>query len=135
MGERENTNGLQQPEGSQGIGVGGVFGLLKRYLDMTLGGQVVDLVGLNLLHHVNQAGGIRHVAVVKHQAPLFLVGVLIQVVDAVGIQQGSAALDAMHFVPLFEQELGEIGAILTGDAGDQSSFQEGVLLFNSTVED
>jgi hypothetical protein len=47
------------------------------------------------------------------------------VVDAIGVQQGSAALDAMHFIPLFEQELGEIGTILTGDAGDQSSFQEG----------
>jgi hypothetical protein len=63
-----------------------------------------------------------------------LVGVLIQVVDTVGIQQGSAALDAMHFIPLFEQELRKIGAILTGDAGDQSSFQEGVLLFGWTMQ-
>ena len=92
---------------------------------MTLGGQVVDLVGLHLLDHVDQAGGVGHVAVVKHQAALFLVGILVEVVDAIGVQQGSAALDAVHFIPLLEKELGEIGAILTGDAGDQSSFQEG----------
>jgi hypothetical protein len=62
---------------------------------------------------------------VKHQAAFFLVGILIQVVDAIGVQQGSAALDAMHFIPLFEQKLGEIGTILTSDAVDQSSFHEG----------
>ena len=95
---------------------------------MALRGQVVDFVRLHLLDHVDQAGGVRHVAVVKHQAALFLVGILVEVVDAVGVQQGSAALDAMHFIPLFQKEFGEIGAILTGDAGDQSSFQEGVFL-------
>src|ERR1700722_2137727 len=54
--------------------------------------------------------------------------ILVEMVDAVGVQQGSAALDAVHFVPLFQKELGEVGAVLTGYAGDQSSFQEGVLL-------
>jgi hypothetical protein len=56
------------------------------------------------------------------------------VVDTIGIQQGSAALDAMHFIPLFEQELSKIGTVLTGDAGDQSSFQEGVLLFTRRLK-
>jgi hypothetical protein len=67
---------------------------------------------------MDQAGGIRHIAVVEQQTALFLVGILVEMVDAIGVQQGSAALDAMHFIPLFEQELSEIGTILTGDAGD-----------------
>jgi hypothetical protein len=64
---------------------------------------------------------------VKDQATLFLVGIFVEVVDAVGVQQGRAALDSVDFIALLEKELCEIGAILSGDAGDQSSFQVGVL--------
>ena len=35
----------------------------------------------------------------------------------------------MHLISLLEKEFSEIGAILTGDASDQSSFQNGVLLY------
>jgi hypothetical protein len=68
---------------------------------------------------------------VQDQAALFLVGILIEVIDAVGIQQRSAAFDAVHFVPLLQKELSEVSAVLTGDAGDQGSFQEWLLLFES----
>jgi hypothetical protein len=50
------------------------------------------------------------------------VRILVEVVDAVGIEQGGPALDAMHLVALVEQELGEIGAVLSRDAGDQGDF-------------
>jgi hypothetical protein len=36
-----------------------------------------------------------------------------------GVEQRGAALDAVHLVALFQQELGQIGAVLAGDAGDQ----------------
>jgi hypothetical protein len=39
----------------------------------------------------------------------------------------------VHFISLLEKEFSEIGTILTGDASDQSSFQEGVLLLGSKV--
>ena len=51
--------------------------------------------------------------------------ILVQVIDAIGIEIGSATLDAMHFIPLLQEELGKVGAVLTGNAGDQSSFQRG----------
>jgi hypothetical protein len=50
-------------------------------------------------------------------------------VDAMGVQQRTTALDAMHFISLVEKELREICAILTGDSSNQSSFQEWTLLF------
>ena len=37
------------------------------------------------------------------------------------LNERGAALDAVDFVALAEQELGEVGAVLAGDAGDQSS--------------
>ena len=47
------------------------------------------------------------------------VRIAIQVVDAVGIERRGTALDAVHLVAFREQELGEIGAVLAGDAGNQ----------------
>jgi hypothetical protein len=75
-----------------------------------------------LLDDAHQAGAVGHVAVVQDEAPVLLVRILVQVVDAVGIEQRAAALDAVHLVVLVEQELGEIGAVLASDAGDQCDF-------------
>jgi hypothetical protein len=53
-----------------------------------------------------------------------LVRILVQVVDAVGVEQRGAPLDAVHLVALVEQELGQIGAVLAGDAGDPELGEE-----------
>ena len=58
--QAENADRLEQAQGPQGIGVGGVFGSLEADLDMALGRQVVDLVGLELLDQADQVGGVRH---------------------------------------------------------------------------
>ena len=89
---------------------------------MALGGQVVDLVRLHLLDDADQAGTVGQVAVVQDELAPGFVGVLVQVVDAVGVEQAGPALDAMHFVALVEQKFGQVGAVLPGDAGDQSHF-------------
>jgi hypothetical protein len=38
-------------------------------------------------------------------------------VDAAGVEGGGAALEAVDVVAAGEEELGEVGAILAGDAG------------------
>src|SRR5689334_5358943 len=86
---------------------------------MALRSEVVYLVGLRDLHHPGQRHRIRHVAVMQDQAPAVDVGVLIEVVDTLGVEKRRAALDAVHLVTLLEQELGEISAILARDAGNQ----------------
>ena len=48
--------------------------------------------------------------------------VLIQMVDAFGVEQRGAAFDAVDGVAFLEQEFGEIGAVLAGDAGDECGF-------------
>lgn len=84
---------------------------------MALCGQIVDLIGLDLAHQTDEAGGIRQVAVVQGDCVL-----LDQVVDAGGIGNGGAADNAVDFIPLLQQELCQIGAVLTSDAGDQCFF-------------
>jgi hypothetical protein len=43
-------------------------------------------------------------------------------VDALGVEARGAADDAVHLVPLAEEELGEVGAVLARDSGDERSF-------------
>ncbi len=58
----------------------------------------------------------------QDQAAVRFVRVLVEMIDAVGVEQRRTALDAVHFVTLAEQKLGKIGAVLAGDAGDQCNF-------------
>ena len=53
---------------------------------------------------------------------VFDVRVFVDVVDRLGVEQGRAALDAVDDVALLEQEFGQVGAVLAGDAGNQCGF-------------
>jgi hypothetical protein len=46
-------------------------------------------------------------------------GVVVEVIDAIGVEEACAPHQTVDFVPLREQELGKIGAVLPGNAGDQ----------------
>ncbi len=117
--EPQNAHRLEQAQRAQGVGVGGVLGGLEAHLHVGLRGQVVDLVGLGLLDDADEVGRVGQVAVVHEEAHARLVRVVVEVVDAVGVEQAGAALDAVHDVALVEQELGQVGAVLPGDAGDE----------------
>ena len=105
--------------------VGRVLRALKADGHMALGAQVVDLVGLHFLNDADQVGGVGQVAVVQHEASVVDMRVLVEVVDPVGVEQAGAALDAVHLVAFFEQQLGQVGAVLAGHAGDQCCFHWG----------
>ncbi len=70
------------------------------------------------LYDPDEVGAVGQVAVVEDEAKVVLVGILIQVVDAGGVEQGRAAFDAVDFVAFLQKEFTEVGAVLTGDAGD-----------------
>ena len=44
--------------------------------------------------------------------------ILVEVVNAVGVEHTGAAFNAVNFVSLAQQKFGEIGAVLTGNAGN-----------------
>ena len=52
----------------------------------------------------------RHIAGVR---------ILVEMIDARGVERGRPPLDAMHGVAEAEQIFGEIGAVLPGDAGEE----------------
>ena len=62
---------------------------------MTLRRQIVDFVWLNLLNDANEIGGIRQIAVVQFEAHVLFVRVLVEMIDAVGIERRRASFDAV----------------------------------------
>ena len=89
---------------------------------MTLGRQIIDLVGLHFLHDADQVTGVGKVTVMQHELTALLMGALIQMIDAVGIKQRGTSFDTMYLVPFVQKKFSQIGAVLAGDAGDQSFF-------------
>ena len=97
-------------------------GVSKETATWRHGRQVVDLVRLHLLDDADQVGGVGQVAVVEDEVAVLHMRVLVEMVDAVGVEEGGAALDAVDNVALLQQELGQIGAVLAGNAGNESNF-------------
>ena len=122
MGHPQQPYCLQQPQGADSIGIGGIFGGVERHLDVRHGRQVIDFVGLYLLDDFGEVQRVGHVAVVEDEALAVHMGVLVEVVDAFGVERRGAAFDAVHEVSFFEQELGQIGSVLTGNPGNQRNF-------------
>ena len=85
---------------------------------MGLGAEIVDFVGLSDFQNAAEASGISEIAVVQVEAAAGLVGVLIDVVDARGVEAGTAADDAVDGVAFGEKQLAEVGAVLASDAGN-----------------
>ena len=84
---------------------------------MGLGRQIVNFVRLHQRDDADQAGRIGQIAVVK-------LDFVQNVVDAGGVGEGCPAGNAMDLIALFQQKFGKIGAVLTGDAGDQCFFHK-----------
>ena len=89
---------------------------------MALSGQIVDFVGLNLLNDANQIGAVRQIAIVKREARMTDVRVLVQMIDPVRVEERRAPLDAVNPISLRKQQFGKIGAILSRNAGNERNF-------------
>ena len=94
---------------------------------MALGGEVVDLGRPDLLHQPDQVGRIRHVAIVQEERHVAGVAIFVQMIDTCGVERGRSPLDAVHDVPECEQIFGEVGAVLTGHAGEKRNAPFGIL--------
>ena len=84
---------------------------------MALGCQVVDLVGPHGADDGEDAHGVAQIAVVQVE-----VRVTLQMGDALAVIDGGAADDAVDVVALLQQELSQIAAVLSGNAGDECFF-------------
>ena len=58
----------------------------------------------------------------EHQSRVALVWILVEMVDATGIEAARAPLDAMHLVTLLQQQLGQVTTILARYTCNESLF-------------
>jgi hypothetical protein len=86
---------------------------------VTLRAEVVDLIGLNPSQQIRERGSIVEISVMEMHVIVGCVSVFIDAVEALSIQRAGPTYDSVNLVTLGEEQLGEIRAILTGDAGDQ----------------
>lgn len=63
-----------------------VLGEVEAHPDVALGAEMVDLVGFDVVDQVRQLFGIRKIAIMKKEANIRQVGILIEVVDSASIQ-------------------------------------------------
>ena len=110
---------LQEPQGAHGGHVGRVGGLVETHPHMALGREVVDLRRPDLADQTGEAIAVGHVAVMQNQRTLHLVDVAVEVLDPLRAKRAGPAHQAMDFVPLVEEQFGQIRTILSGDARDQ----------------
>ena len=69
----------------------------------------------------HETGAVGEISVVEPHPHALVVGVLIDVIDAFGVEARGASNDPMDLVALVEQELRKVAPVLSGDAGDQGT--------------
>ena len=89
---------------------------------MTLGRQIVDFVRLNFLDNTDQICGIGKITVVQFESHILLMGILIEMINPIGIKRRSTPFQTMYLIPLFKQKLCQIRSILTGNPGNKCCF-------------
>jgi len=67
---------------------------------------------------MKQAACIRKVSIVQDKVPVFEMGVFVEMIDAVCVEERTAPLDAMDLIALAKKKLRQIGTVLPGYAGD-----------------
>ena len=111
---------FKQSQRTKAVGIGSVLGLLEGDSYVTLGGQIVNFVGLDLLNDPDQTGRIRQVAVVQNEGTVQLMWILVEMIDPRCVEQGGGPLDAVYNIPLTQQKIGQIRTILSCDSRYQS---------------
>jgi hypothetical protein len=122
-GLAREADGLEEAERAGGGDVGGVVGDLEGDRDVRLGGEVVDLVGEDGVERLAEGRGVGEVGVVEPQRRArgggHGVGVVVDVVQPLRVEVGGAADEAVHLVPLAEEQLRQVAPVLPRDARDQ----------------
>ena len=119
-----NTAGLIQSGGmyrfqnakhTKGIHIACIFRRIEGHLHMALCSKVIYLVRLDLQDDAGDAGRVR-------QIPLMDLQLVQNMIDTGSCRHRRSANDAMYFIPLLQQKLRQIRAVLPGDAGDKCFF-------------
>src|SRR6266446_4592270 len=116
------ANRFEKPHRAEAGDVAGVFGNIEADFDVALRREMVKLVRRKTVNQIQYPFRAGQVAVMEEQFRSRLIGILINVIDARSIEGARAADDSVDLVAFRKQQLGKVGAILSGDAGDERAF-------------
>src|SRR6266487_6481058 len=94
---------------------------------------MINFIRLQIVKQLHQIHGVAEVSEVEKHAYAIDVWIGIEVVYARGIECARAANDAVHLIALLKQEIGEITAILSGNAGNERLLHEPRLALKQTA--
>ena len=112
-------DGIQNPHRAGSGDIGGVFGHIETHPNVALCTQVINLVRLDGLQEPVEPGRVAQVPKVKEHTGIVAMGVLIEMVNAAGIEGTGPTDEPMDLIAFFQQELGQIGSVLSRDPRDE----------------
>jgi hypothetical protein len=83
----ENADRLKDTQGTDTIGIGGIFGGIETDCDMAHRGKIVNLIRLDLLDNADQVGGVGQIAEMQKETRIFGMRLLVKMIDTVGVEQ------------------------------------------------
>jgi hypothetical protein len=116
------TDGFEETDATRAGHITRIFGGIETDPNMTLGGKVIDLVGLNLVDEADQSTAVSEVTVVQDK---LVERKILPGLDCIQPGSDRAALSTdnpVDLVTLFEQELDQIRTVLTTDPCDKRLF-------------
>ena len=113
---------VQQPQSPQCVSLRRVLRNLEAHPHVTLRTEIVHLIRSDLFDQPVQVRRIGQVSVVQEQPYSVQMRIAVQMVDPPRVEAARTPDDAVHLVPLLQQQLGQIGTVLTRYARNQCSF-------------
>ena len=113
-GQSALADGLQDPEDTGRVDVRRIFRRVETHLHMALRREIVDLVRTYLCDDLDQAHRVTHVRIMQVEVRPSL-----QMRDTLPEIDGTTADDAVHVIPLFQQEFRQVRTVLSGHAGNE----------------
>ena len=88
---------------------------------MRLRAQIIDFIRLRLMQNSPQRTAIGQIAIMQEQTGCRIVRILVQMIDAPGIESARPPDNAVYFVILRQKKIRKIRPVLPRDTGDQCS--------------
>ena len=120
--QAQKADGFQQAQRADGIDICRVFGGFEAHGNMGLCTQVIYFVGTDFRQQAREVGGIGQIAVVQFEAHVVDVRILVDMVDALGVELRRAAFDAVDIIAFSQQKFCQIRTVLACNAGDKGDF-------------
>ena len=76
------------------------------------------------MKETGKTGPVGEVPMVQVQPHPIFMEILVEVINAPGVETGGPPDKTVNLIPLLQQELGKIGSILTSDSCNQRAFHE-----------